>query len=255
MYKVKDIYVYIDTFAPFNSAMDFDNVGILVGNPENNVKKCLLCLDVTKDAIEFAKKINANLLISHHPVIFNPLKRLMEGSVVSELLLNHISVISAHTNYDLSPIGVNYQLAEKIGLKNIMGFKKYRDTDLFEGYIGELNDSLKPQEFAEHIKMSLSCKCVSYTKRIRPVKRVAVGCGAGSGIVFDAVALNADAFVSGESKHHELLFANDADIMFVTAGHFETEVFAMEKMANILRNVFKDMEFIVLDESSPVLYI
>ena len=111
MSTVKDIYNYIDKIAPFNSAMDFDNCGMLVGNYSAVVNKVLLSLDITSSVIQEAKEIGANLIISHHPVIFNPIKRLDSNSMPYLLAKNDINAICAHTNLDMVEGGVNSSLA------------------------------------------------------------------------------------------------------------------------------------------------
>ncbi|MEG1994493.1 MAG: Nif3-like dinuclear metal center hexameric protein, partial [Oscillospiraceae bacterium] len=119
---VKDILDFINSFAPFNSAEDFDNVGLLVGNKNAEVKKVLVCLDCTDEIISEAIDLGANLVITHHPVIFSPLKKMVSDSIVYRLVQNSISVISAHTNLDIAPMGVADSLAEKMELKNIQPF-------------------------------------------------------------------------------------------------------------------------------------
>lgn len=116
--KIIDILNAIDSLAPFKTQEKWDNSGLLIGNPNNAVTKAMLALDVTFDVIEDAKKNKSNLIITHHPVIFEPLKNIMSNSVVYELIKNDISVISAHTNLDVAEFGVNYQLAKKLNLKN-----------------------------------------------------------------------------------------------------------------------------------------
>ena len=116
--KVREIYEALNSFAPFNLQEKWDNSGILVGDKNADVKKALLTLDVTEDVIKEAEQIGANLIISHHPLIFNPLKKVLSDSLVYKIIKKDMNVISAHTNLDISPLGVNYALAEAIGLKN-----------------------------------------------------------------------------------------------------------------------------------------
>lgn len=119
---IGDIYNFINSFAPFNTAEDFDNVGLLVGDKKATITKALVCLDCTEEVIAEAIKIGANLIISHHPIIFSPLKKVLSDSIVYKLIQNSISVISAHTNLDIAPMGVADNLACKMELKNIKQF-------------------------------------------------------------------------------------------------------------------------------------
>ena len=117
MTTVKDIYNYIDSFAPFDSAEEWDNVGILIGSGSTEVTKALITLDITNETADEAKKIGAQLIISHHPVIFGGLKRLSSDSPVYRAAKYDISCLCAHTNLDKSPVfGVNTALAAAIGL-------------------------------------------------------------------------------------------------------------------------------------------
>ena len=117
MTKIVDIYNYIDSFAPFDIAMDFDNVGILVGDKNAEPTRAIVTLDVTDEVIDEAKEKSAQLIVSHHPVIFNPLKRLSADSVVYKLAQSGISVISAHTNLDLSSDGTNTAVFNALNFK------------------------------------------------------------------------------------------------------------------------------------------
>lgn len=123
MSTVFDLYSAIDQFAPFSLSMDFDNTGILVGDRHQAVSKVLLALDCTMDVVNYAKEIGAQLIITHHPVIFHPIKRVNEDSVVYHLIRSQIAVISAHTNLDIAEDGVNDVLAQAIGLQNISGLE------------------------------------------------------------------------------------------------------------------------------------
>lgn len=147
--KVKEIYEALNSFAPFKNAEKWDNSGILVGDVNSEVKKALLTLDVTEKVIEEAEKIGANLIISHHPIIFNPLKKVMAESLVYKLIKKDIAVISAHTNLDISPVGVNYALAKAIGLKNLKPLttlkrENYKTVSVFV-----------PTDYAENVKKAV----------------------------------------------------------------------------------------------------
>ena len=119
---IGDVYNFINSFAPFNTAEDFDNVGLLVGDKKATISKALVCLDCTEEVIAEAITIGANLIISHHPIIFSPLKKVLSDSIVYKLIQNSISVISAHTNLDIAPMGVADNLAEKMELENTQQF-------------------------------------------------------------------------------------------------------------------------------------
>lgn len=119
MYKVKDLYNYIDEIAPFKMSEKWDNSGLIIGNFNKEVSNCVFALDITNKVIDKAIKLKSNLIITHHPVIFNPIKQIPYDSIVYRLIENNISVISAHTNLDKAEFGISQILAEKLKLNNI----------------------------------------------------------------------------------------------------------------------------------------
>lgn len=257
MATVAEIKDEIHKMAPFSTAMSFDNVGILVGDPQQNVTRVLLALDVTRSVVEEACALGAELIISHHPVIFTPLKQLTANSIPYRLAQKGIAVISAHTNYDLAPKGVNFCLAKALRLSNLEPFQFDEKTGLALGLVGDLSadPDLSPQAFAQYVKEKLHCGGVKYTQGDRSIRKVAVGCGASSDLIFDAIGCGADAFVTGESKHHELLAAAEHGITMVDAGHFNTEDVAMEPLGKILQNAFPTIRFEKSALREPVSYL
>ena len=118
---VNDVFSFLDELAPFSYAMDFDNSGLLVGDPAQPVKKILVALDCTASVVQLAKESGAQLIVTHHPVIFSPIQSVTAESIVYQLVSSGISVICAHTNLDLARDGVNDQLAQRLGLKCVEG--------------------------------------------------------------------------------------------------------------------------------------
>ena len=181
MAKVSDIFELIDSFAPFESAMDFDNVGILVGDKNAEVKRCLVALDVTNSVINEAKLLKATLIISHHSVIFNAIKTLSINSIPYALAQNEISVICAHTNLDMAPFGVNTCLAKALSLRNLKALSYYDSGQgaLPMGLVGELERDFWDADFAEFVKFRLNCAGIRYTNLNKTIRKVAVCSGAG----------------------------------------------------------------------------
>lgn len=239
MTTVKDIYNCIDTFAPFSTAMDFDNVGILAGNENTEVKNVLLALDITPDVIKETCEKNAQLIISHHPIIFEPLKSLPSSSVPYLLARSNLTAICAHTNLDLSNPGVNTWLAEKLKLKNI---ELIPDIAMA---VGTLTKPMECEEFTKHIKVSLNCGGLRFSGGREKIFKVAVSSGSGGFNVAEAFSLGADAFITGEIKHHEILFAAQNNIMAVDVGHYRSEDVAINPLKEILSANFKNVEFSV----------
>ena len=242
MRTIKDIITFVETFAPLDSAMEFDNVGLLVGSESTKVNKTLIALDITDEVIDEAEQIGARLIISHHPVIFDPLKSIDENSAVYKLINKGIAALCLHTNLDLSPtFGVNTCLAEAVEVKN---------GAFIEGeclYIGELDKAICNREFAENVKSALNCKGLRYTFGDKTVKRVAICSGSGGDMAPLACENGADVLLTGEIKHHEILDANHLGIAVIDAGHFKTEDIVIEPLREKLGDKLGDVEFIRSD--------
>ncbi len=232
------IYDKIQSFAPFETAMDFDNVGLLIGNTEQKSDIVLLALDITSDIINEAIIKKAKIIVTHHPIIFHPLKKISSESLVFKLVKNDITVISAHTNLDLAKGGVNDTLANTIGVFSENGTN---DDCLL---VGTLQNEFTSESFAQHIKNVLNCCGLRFTKRYGKIRRVGVACGAGGESIFAAAAENADAFVTGEIKHHELLYAQEKNIAVYDLGHFRSEDLIINKLTSYLSESFPDTTFV-----------
>ena len=240
MTKVNDIYSYIDSFAPFDTAEGFDNVGMLVGDSKAEVTKAVVSLDITVEVVEEAAEMGAELIISHHPVIFSPLRSINNGSVVYHLIKHGITAICAHTNLDKSPVyGVNTQLASAMNLQNI-GISEISDI-LFEGYTCE---PISAKDFAETIRKNLACECVAFTEGKNAVRKVGLCSGAGGSEINAAIKSKCDAFVTGEMKHHEILEANANGLSVYILGHYKSEDVVIEPLCEKLRAEFKDVLFV-----------
>lgn len=248
MVNNKNILDFIDTFAPFSSAAEWDNSGLLVGNENTEITKVILSLDITNEVIKEAKEKGANLIISHHPVIFNPLTKLSECDPVYELAKNNISAICAHTNLDIGKPGVATALADKLELENL----EYHFDEFM--IVGDLNKEFSSDEFAQYIKDKLNLCGIKYTKG-KSIKRVAIAPGGAGEFVFKYFDYNFDAFVTGDIKHHEFLFANSVNISAYQAGHYNTEVVVIPLLQGLLQNQFKEIEFLISEtEKDPNIY-
>lgn len=239
MTTVRDILAYFEGFAPVSSAMEFDNVGLLVGDVDREVTAVLLSLDITADVVEEAASLGCELIISHHPVIFNPLKRMSARSAPYLLAQRGVAAVCMHTNLDLGEaFGVNVCLAEAVGLRGV------RKSPLGEClFIGELEQEMTAEAFARQVKSALGCDGLRYTDAKPVVKTVAVSSGAGGSEIFAAKAAGADALVTGEIKHHELNFANEAGVSVVDAGHFKSENIVISPLQKRLQAEFPSVKF------------
>lgn len=251
MARICDIYDIINAVAPFDSQLSFDNSGLLVGDSGTQVNRALLCLDITPAVVEEAAGMNANLIISHHPVIFHPLKTLSSRDAAYLLAKNGIAALCCHTNLDLSPVcGVNVALASRLGLKNIRAEDVFGEECVL--YSGEWEHELSPAEFARLVKERLAAGAVQYIDGGKPVKRVFLCSGSGGeGYAGFAAMRGGDAYLTGEMKHHEALEAARTGLTCVVAGHYETEKVFAEFLAAYLKKRIPDTAFLLSKVERP----
>ncbi len=235
---VRDIFEFLNSLYPVNTACDFDNVGILVGDSNAEVKKALVTLDCTLSAVEKAKEESCQLIITHHPVIFSPLKSVVKGSLTYELIESKISVISMHTNLDIADGGVNDCLFNALELKNITPVIA-NDGFILKG--GEVEPA-SADAFAKKIKTALG-GMVKYADSRKPIERVLVCSGSGGDFIETALEKGYDALVTADVKHHQFLNAADNSVSIFDAGHFETEDIVINPLKNILSEQFPETEF------------
>lgn len=254
MVTVGEIYRAIDEIAPFASALEFDNAGLLVGSAEQQVFRVMLALDITPEVVGEAVKSGAQLIVSHHPVIFHPIRNLSAESVPYLLAQHGIAAICAHTNLDMAPLwGVNAALADALGLENVCAMTKHDGNA--ETVIGTIPECA-PQAFAAFVRQKLDRPAVEYCEGNRTVRRVALCSGAGGEFFNDAIKAGADAFVTGEVKHHEWLLARENGLTVVCAGHFGTENIVMERLQNFLQGRFTGLQVQkALSSQDPVCWI
>lgn len=248
--KVIDIYQAINEIAPFDSAMDFDNVGILVGDPEAEVHRALVALDITPTVVNEAAGKNCNLIISHHPVIFSPLKTVSAGSMPYLLAQKGIHVICAHTNLDICPsYGVNIALSKVLGLSAVSGELEYGAGYVL--YSGSLPQVMQPEELTAYVKKRLFLKTVWACLGEKPVSRVFFCTGSGGEYMEEAFKRGADAYVTGEMKYHEELVAASSGMTVITAGHYETEKIYDSLLLEYLNREIPDVGFIPAKQERP----
>ena len=253
---VKDILQAMDAIAPFRLTMDFDNTGLLIGDPEQEVTAIVMALDCTDEVLAMAKEKNADLIITHHPVIFRGIKKVCADSVVWQAVRNNISVISAHTNLDIAQGGVNDCLAEVLGLRDLQGLTAAGETvdaggnvsRETLGRVGQLSAPCSAKELAQLVKDRLST-AVRYTDSGKAIKAVAVCGGAGDSELESAIALGADALITGEVAHHIFIEAAHRGITLIEGGHFHTENIVLEPLREKLAAQFPEIEFSVCHRS------
>lgn len=235
------LYGKLDELAPFRTQEKWDNSGLLAGDPDAEVTKALLVLDITPEAVEEAARLGAQLIISHHPVIFHPLKALEPGTAPTLLAWRGIAAICSHTCLDKAL--VNDCLAAALGLEEVLPFAAGEDG-IPMGRIGTLPRPASPAEFAAAAAERLGAP-VRYNRGGRTIRRVAVLGGAGGDLIGEAAATGADALVTGEAKHHEYLDAARLGITLFDGTHYATERVVLAPLAERLSAAFPEVEFLL----------
>lgn len=252
MITVKTISDYIEKIAPYDTECEWDNCGILVGDNEKEIKKVGFALDLTTETLESAKKIGVDLIVTHHPVIFKAQKSFLKGNLAFELASSGISAISAHTCFDCADGGVNDVLCEILCISNAVGVPS-EECQLPMARIGDIEE-VSSLEFAQLVskKLGTVCRVVDGENTVR---KVAVCGGAGMDFFDNAVNMGADAYVTGDISHHEMLHAKEKGITVVAAGHFETENPAMGRLMGLIKKEFPELDCVILKQSNPVKFV
>lgn len=244
MAKVKDFYGYLNSIAPFETQEDWDNSGMLVGDMNAEVKKAAVVLDITHEEIKKAKAIGADLIISHHPVIFNPIKSVTKDSVPYELVASSINALCCHTPLDIADGGTNDSLAELLGIN----VTRADDPILRLGTV----EPTTAQELAGKIANTLNTK-VRYADAGKTIKKIAICTGAGCSLIEAAGEI--DAFITGDASHHNFLDCVQAGITLIAAGHYETEIIVVPVLVKKLQAQFPDIEIIDIKQENPIKFI
>lgn len=242
MVTVADILEFVETLAPRSMKMDWDNVGLLCGSRRTPVTKVLIALDPFEGVCAEAESWGAQLIVTHHPIIFQPLKSVTDetsiGRSIQRLCRSGISAVNAHTNLDCAPGGVNDILAEKLGLTNVEVIQPEGEHLLRMGLVEE-----QPLEcFLATVKESLGCAGIRYVDGGKPVRKVAVGGGACAGEMMDAYFAGCDTFVTSDIKYNQFWDAYDLGMNLIDAGHFPTENPATAYLAEKIAAAFPEVE-------------
>lgn len=225
--QVKDLLTILNELASFDLAESWDNVGLLVGNPETDISGVMVGLDPTMDLLEEAVSARVNTVVTHHPLIFHPLTALrtdqLTGKLIKKAIDHQLTVIGCHTNLDVVPGGVNDVFAESLGLKNFEPVTG-EESDIGFGRIGNFPETVTVDAFLKKLSQSLDVKTLRIAGPLpEKIKTVAVCGGSGSDLAEQAFKMGAQVFISGEIKHSIARWAESSGFCIIDAGHFATE--------------------------------
>ena len=246
MFTVNSITTFLDRFAPSRLAEDWDNVGLLVGDGQQPLDRVMTCLTVTPASAAEAIEHRAQLIVAHHPMPFRPQRRLTRDTTVGRLLLDLISagvaVYSPHTAFDSASEGINQRLAVGLKLRGIGPLIPHPEGQ-GSGRYGWLEEPLRLADLAEQLKQFLAIERLQMVGDLQQVVRsVAVACGAAGEFLTAACEHGCDAMVLGETQFHTCLEAEAQGVSLLLPGHFASERFALECLADVLREEFPTLE-------------
>ena len=252
----------LERFAPLPLQESWDNAGLQVGLTETEVSGALLCLDVNEKIVDEAIQKGCNLIVSHHPLLFRGLKTISDLTDVQRTVMkaieNRICVISMHTNMDNAKGGVNFRIAEKLGLQDVQFFapKNVDGIEAGSGVIGDLPEALAADDFVQAVKKAFDVECAMCNELLRrKIQKVAICGGAGDFLLNEALKAGADAFITGEMHYHQY-FGYEQRIQICVIGHYQSEQFTSEIFREIIESECPGIKTYIADTSTnPILYI
>lgn len=244
--KLEKIIDFMDTLAPREGAMEYDNVGLLVGRGEKEVTRVLTALDVTIDVVREAKEKGCEAIVCHHPILFSGTKKITDETKEGEMLLlameNNIAIFACHTNLDFAQGGLNDYFLEKIG------YKAFDTIVENEGRVFETG-GITIKELCEKIKKAFAVPHLRVAGDIEHESTVGALCtGSGKSLVKEAVE-KADCYITGDMGHHDILTLLDEGCAYIEISHYDSEKIAMELLKNKLDAFFPELEVFTSNEN------
>jgi dinuclear metal center YbgI/SA1388 family protein len=237
--KIGDIIQLLEAYAPPQYQENYDNSGVISGNPNTECTGILVSLDCTEEVVKEAIVRKANLIVSHHPLIFRPIKRLVSqeggGNALITAIKADIAVYAIHTNLDNILPGVNGVIADKLGLVNRRILLPKKDFQLVgSGILGELKNELSENQVLERLKKTFKAPVIRHSPLLhRPVTHIAVCGGAGSFLIPNALQAGAQFFISADIKYHDFFEAR-SEMVIADIGHFESEQFTVDLLHSVI---------------------
>lgn len=262
--KIKEVVEALERFAPLPLQEDYDNAGLQIGLTETETSGVLVCLDITEDVILEAERCGCNLIVAHHPLLFRGVKCLADHNLVErcvrKAVVRNIAIYAAHTNLDNAQGGVNFEMAERLGLVETrflqQGATSADGTEQGSGLIGILPQEENPLIFLQRVKETFGVACLNYSKGPeRPVKRVALCGGAGEFLLEKAIAAGADVFLTGEMGYHRY-FGHEKELWIGVLGHYQSERFTIDLLLRLLKDTCPELRLCKSDtDTNPIHYL
>ena len=260
--KIKQVLSALERFAPLPLQESWDNAGLQLGLTEAEVSGALLCLDVNEQIVDEAVAKGCNLIVSHHPLLFRGLKQISGADYVQRSVIKAIKhdivIVSMHTNMDNALDGVNWKIAERLGLTDCKFFaqKTVDGIEAGSGVVGNLPLQMDARAFIELVKKQFGVQCAQCNALLqRPISKVAICGGAGDFLLSDAIGEGADAFITGEMHYHQY-FGYEQQIQICVIGHYQSEQYTAEIFRDIIQKDCPGVKtFIAETNTNPIVYI
>ena len=264
MTKIKDLLKWMQVLAPLQLSESWDNTGLLLGDQESKVIKIQTCLTLEPRSVTEAVERKADLVIAHHPLPFKPLAKIttdtVPGKLIWTLATNGIAVYAPHTAWDSALNGINARLARRLGLVDCQPLIPLQDSEqlpespsLGAGRVGKLAEPQTLEQLVQQLKERVPYCRIRAVESVRPISKVAIACGSGGSFLSTAIRAGCDVLVTGEATYHTCLEAEATKVSLLMLGHYASERFAMEELAQQLGKEFADLEvWASAEERDPV---
>lgn len=235
--RLREVIDALERLAPPRLQDEWDNSGLQVGFPETEISGILVCLDITEAIVEEAVAAGCNLIVSHHPLLFKPLRQVSDTTYqqrcVVRALAAGISIYSAHTSLDNAPGGVNHKIAALLGLQELRWLLPKEGEDAGSGLVGELPQGETDSDFFARMKRIFGVQCLRHSAPDgRQIRRVALCGGAGAFLLREAVRAGADCFLSGEFHYHD--YFENGGVLLCELGHYQSEQYTQDLLQTYL---------------------
>lgn len=262
MTSVNKILKIIDQIAPFETADSWDNVGLLIGNENQVVNRILIALDLTEEVLKEAIEEGFDLIVTHHPIIFSPLRKITTGDRIGRILIeaiqNEIAIIAAHTNLDkVFSNGINRYLADSLELEQLqILIPEGTDLKYGHGIVGSLGSIMSFDEFIAKVKnvFQIDHVKVSNSSNNKVVRKVVISSGASSDFITHAISTQADVFITSDLKYHECQNVIGTNLTLIDVGHYESESVYMVHFKALIDGRISDKNYDVFTKVSEMEY-
>jgi dinuclear metal center YbgI/SA1388 family protein len=239
--KIREVVAVIEEFAPLSLQASYDNSGLIVGRLDDEVHKALLAVDVTEEVMDEAEREGCDIIITHHPIIFTPLKRFNSATYVERCveraIRKGIALYASHTNLDSTRDGLSWRLGQMIGLESMSVLEPQpANPDVGFGVVGELPKAEDAVEFMRRVGKLLDVKAVRHSdipESCLEIRRVAICTGSGHSLISDALGADADIYITGDLKYNDFMLGEKRMIL-MDIGHFESEFCAINILDDVL---------------------